>query len=640
MQGNELGELYRVFRREWRFFAGAFFGVLLVSVLYLLVAPRKYEVEARLLYRENMAVSPFMALSQATEGFGGLGAFLGLGSNLDNQVVALSSLDPFVAVCRKLPEEDLRALTRPNPLTFPLRMVRRLLFPPSPPRPPYLKAAIKLQKRVTIEPVGASGVIRIVYQDTDRERVMRVVRLLVEEAHHLSKENFSEYYRRAARSLEQQAALVLDSLNLVTDSFVTFQKTSHLFSLPEQLGALASTLQELARMEAEARALFAALNAQVKEVDTRRQTLLSLLQDSTVYQIPENRVLWDSLVALRVEYSRLLVQGTDSLSPRMVDLRRRIRAAEQAFLHRLQTVERHVLWGNPATILDSLQALEISLNLQYVSTRAQIQALKRLQMQYKTALDTLPEQVVRFLQLQARFSYLSSLYAGLLAQKDQMLALARNPVSAFYEVQGIHPPGDPVSPRPLLVLVLAVFVGTVGGVGAVLGRELVRTRLEVPDDLRALGGAVLGIYDLSESTTYPEVLARVLEWRSRQSPAPPRRLAFAGVIPEGAGTALLQAISRTLEALHIPGTPLSLRPGEDVQLLSMLHRPTQDLWVVYITPEPSDETLRTLLIHADAVVLLVSPGVELPQLEAWVSLLQSAETEFLGWAFIKPGSIP
>ena len=654
MQNNELRQLWRMFWRQRHLFVGVLLIVLFFALLLLVFGPRKYEVEARLLYKENTAVSPLVSLYQAGMGgaLGGLGGLLGMGANMDNQIALLSGLDLFVEVCKHLPEEDIRALTRSNPLTAPIRVLKRLFIPPAPPRPAYLKAAYRLRRRVRIEPVGASSVIRVVYRDTDRERTRRIVEQIVRVAHRFSERWMADYYSRAVQSLTRQLQETQSRLDSLEQSFVSFQQSTHLIVPDQQFASFAEQFSTLERMRAESETKMAALQAQIRAADTSREQLMRGLLDSSLYEIPQARILWDSLVMLRTEYVSLQIQGMDTAGARMKDLRRRIEHTQAQLSSLLQRSLKARIWGNPAFLLDSLQRVQLASNLLLVGTRAEREALHRLYKKYERMLDTIPPKLARYARYQAKYQYLITLITGLRGQLDQLQALANRPVSAYYTVQTPRIPGDPVSPRPILILAVAVFVGLLGGTGVAIGYELMRNRVEHPDDLADYGAPVLAV--MSTSTTSEDlsvlspVIARMRNWMASRSPSHRSVLIWTGWIPTATFSRWVDGwMSESIripevEAVWLTTPGVSSGQRSDIQTLEpeevalrVLDASTPSVLVMHPADHPMDPVLRSLLVSGDGVVLVVRRGLSLDVVDKWVSLMHVSKTELLGWIFLQ-----
>ncbi|MCF6192665.1 MAG: hypothetical protein L3J76_06010, partial [Candidatus Hydrothermae bacterium] len=425
----------------------------------------------------------------------------------------------------------------------------------------------------------------------------------------------------------------------------------HLLALDQQLASFAEWYSTLERMRVETETKMASLRAQLRAVDTLREHLVTGLLDSSLYRIPQARVLWDSLVVLRTEYVSLRIQGIDTTGARMQDLRRRIRETETQLSALLQQSLRARIWGDPAVLLDSLQRVQMDSEMMLLGIHAEQEALLRLQAQYEQVLDTLPDQAARYVRFQAKYQYLLAFLTGLRAQHDQLRILAAYPVSAYYTVQSPHIPGDPVSPKPILIFAVAVFVGVLSGTGVAVAYELMRNRVEHPDDLRDYGAPILAVVSSTmrkeDFVALAPVIARLERWLASSS-SHPGILLWAGWIPMNAYVHWVEGLSGTPD--RIPGIGMvwltspvaTLDSHEGVEIVEpeevmyrVLETPSSDVLIVHPADHPMDPVLQSLLVTSDAAVLVVRRGMSMDVVDQWMSLMGASGTEFLGWIFLQ-----
>ncbi len=628
-------DLMMLLWEQRRRFLGIFGGILVLGILWILVAPKTYEAEALLLYRENPAVSPAVAFTTPAGGLPGLAGILG-GGNLDNQLSLLNSLDLYVDACRQLPDEDLEYLLRPNPLTWPLRKLKRMLLPPAPPRPRYVKAAYKLRDRVGIEPVGASTVIRLVYRDVDRERVLRVIQAIRKSAQRMSQKINGEFYARAARSLEGQVRRVEDSLQEAQDDLVRFQRETGLLIPTKQTEALATTLEKLSELAVQVDAQMAGFRARVAQTDSMTQVWMTTFLDSVLTHAPETRILWDTLVALRTEYTMLHIGGMDTLQGRMQELRRRIQETERQLARRLQRQMALRIWGDPAVLLDTLQSVRVQTLVALADLRAQQRALQHWQDSLNSVLTRLPEDMARWLRLKTRVEYLTGLSASLRAMRDQVGAVAEHAIASFYPIQESYPPGEPVSPNPVLILFLSVVLGGILAFTGVVGPEVLSPRIyhsRAIEEIFALPVLAEIHGDRSPETWLPAVAFR---WHERiQAGEALPVLGIVGVFPETSP----ERLSRVLRPWHP-------RLG-NVQVVHVERGEGWDdsVWLKQMdrailfcpTRDPGDPRVRQALLRSDVVVFGVSRRTPIQVVRTWVQDAKTLGTSVLGFVFFHPG---
>jgi len=607
-------------------FLGIFGGMILLGLLWILVAPKTYEVEAFLLYRENPAVSPAAGLTSFGGGISGLAGLLG-GGNLDDQLSLLNSLDLYVDVCQRLPEEDLDYLLKPNPLTWPLRKLKSLLLPPSP-RPRYVKAAYKLRDKVQIEPVGASTVIRLVYRDEDRERLLRVMQAIQESAQRMSQRVNADFYARAAHSLEGQVKRVEDSLQAAQEELVRFQRETRLLMPPEQTERLVTALEKLSELSVQVDVRLAGFQARLQQSDSLTRKWMTALLDSALTHAPETRILWDTLVALRMEYTMLQISGMDTLQGRMQELRRRIREAELRLAQGLQRQMVLRVWGNPAIVLDSLKGGEVQALVAVADLRAQKQALQHWADSLNAVLDELPEEMAQWLRLRTRVEYLTGLSTGLRTLRDQVSALAEHAIASFYPLQDIYPPGDPVSPNPVLILFLAVVLGGIFAFTGVVGPEVLFPRIYHPrmvEDLFSL--PVLAEAHPGDPTSWISAVAfRWHELHDREKPL--RILGLVGAFSDTPFEAYAQTFktwTAHMGEIHLE----EVRSGGDGSLWKDQGKKV----LVCPVEDAEDPRIRKVLLRADGVVFGIRRGMPVQAVRGWIQTANSLGTEVLGFVF-------
>ncbi len=482
---QEIRLVGEILRRRWRTFGGVMGTVLGLALLFLLVAPKQYEVEGQLLYQE----SPLNLLAAGNLLGGALGSFIGVNPNLETQLALLSSLDLFREVSENLPEEDIRHITRLSPLLLPIRWVKRALFPRTPGHPPVLRAAYRLREDLVVEPVGAASVIRVVYQDTDRERALRVVQTYMEHALRFSQRVQERFYRRVARSLALRVQDVQDSLTRVEEALVAFQETTLTFSPEDQAPALFQQVLTLEGLRGEIEGELAGLRAQAEAGGVVQDSLLAgVIDERSLLESPSVRAVWDSLIALRVLYVQLRAQGLADTSHRLQEVASRIERMERLLRESLQGMLQQNVWGHPGMMLDSLALRAVGFRLGEAQLEAQLRVIRRELNRLEDSLRGLPQRALTYLRLRRELEFFQRMWATLEGQRAQMEVMAAAATPAFLVVQQPVIPAEPVSPSVLLVLVASVFLGGMFAVGGVFLRELLEQRVYHPQDAEGLLG--------------------------------------------------------------------------------------------------------------------------------------------------------
>lgn len=482
---SEIRFVIEVLRRRWLTFAGVLGGVWGFALLFLLVSPKKYEVEGELMYRE----SPLNLLAMGNLVGGALSGFIGVNPTLETQLTLLSSLDLFHKVTQQLPSDDIRYLTRTSPIFIPIRWLKRLVFPKPGHRPPTLRAAYRLQEDMVIEPVGAASVIRVAYQDVDQERAIRIVKAYIQQALDFSREVQKRFYRQVAQALVSQVQQAHDSLSQVEEALASFQAKTGVFSPEVQVPGLFQQLLTLEGLRGELEGRLAGLQAQGKILGILQDSILSRSVDNlTFLESPTTRILWDSLVSLQTVYIQLRAQGLSDTSTRLIRVSQQIRRLEQMLREALQRNLQEKSWGHPGVALDSMVVRAIGIRLGVARIESQLRVVQRELSRAEDTLRNYPPKALTYVRLYQRRAFFQQMWATLEQQRAQMEALADAATPSFLVIQHPVPPVEPVSPNVLLVLVAAFFLGGLLAVGGVFTHEFLSQRVYTPHEVETLLG--------------------------------------------------------------------------------------------------------------------------------------------------------
>lgn len=233
---------------------------------------------------------------------------------------------------------------------------------------------------------------------------------------------------------------------------------------------------------------------------------------------PAVQNMLQSITELENERAQLLVRRTpDNVDVRGID--RRIAEIEMQ------------LYQTATSYLESL-------NSQIASADANLG-------RFGNQLEQIPARELEFSRLLREQSLLAELYTLLQTRlKDAEIREAVTPL----DVQILDPalvPEEPVSPRPLRTLLLALLVGLVLGTGFAFARETMDTKIRTEADARAVGGgvAVLGLIPRGGSRS---VAMRRLRGRERVVVAAPNAFLGRDLVARTAPTSVPAEAYRTL----------------------------------------------------------------------------------------------
>ncbi|GBC98548.1 Tyrosine-protein kinase ptk [bacterium HR17] len=211
----------------------------------------------------------------------------------------------------------------------------------------------------------------------------------------------------------------------------------------------------------------------------RQQPLISA---TVVRQDPIVQQLRQQLAQLEVQRADYLVRYTpEHIALRQLDAT--IRTLQREIAQRArQLVREPEVAPNPAYQLLWQSWVEAETNR--FAMAARLQGLSRLTMLLRERLASLPESQRRFAALLRQQQALEQVYANLLVQLETNRLQEATQTRQVVVVDLSTPPKAPVSPRPLLSLVMAVTLGTIMGFAFALIWSTYTDTVQTPDELR------------------------------------------------------------------------------------------------------------------------------------------------------------
>lgn len=203
-------------------------------------------------------------------------------------------------------------------------------------------------------------------------------------------------------------------------------------------------------------------------------------------------------------------RASELLSQQLIELKERVAEAERN-LQRYK--EKHGLTNIPSIRekdaflqeakleLVKLQTEESKLSKRYlpahpqrISIRSQIEGLsEKIKEEDQKSLE-LSRVAIEYSQLERESETSRKIYESLLARQEETQSAAQTQSSNIMIVDRAVPPTRPFKPRPLVNIMVALFVGVVGGVLLAFFIEYLDPTVRIPDDIeKAVGLEVLGI---------------------------------------------------------------------------------------------------------------------------------------------------
>jgi succinoglycan biosynthesis transport protein ExoP len=256
-------------------------------------------------------------------------------------------------------------------------------------------------------------------------------------------------------------------------------KESHKVSSLE--GESAETLQKLTQAEillnttrSDRAAAERSLRAVRGTIATQRQGIVPNVTNTASLS---SQGMKQRLVTLQQQYAQLSVQGYASDHPRMVQLRQEITQAKQTLATEAANLTRSGATSDPIATLDQYSQQALALQVQVQSLRAREASLQRTVSEYKGQLTRLPNLEVGLARLTRERDANQKTYTSLLDNRESIRVAQGNQVPNARVVDWAEVPQDPIFPRKLLNLALALVLGLMVGSGVGLYQESGRTGL-------------------------------------------------------------------------------------------------------------------------------------------------------------------
>jgi uncharacterized protein involved in exopolysaccharide biosynthesis len=356
---------------------------------------------------------------------------------------------------------------------------------------------VALQRRVKIEAVRKSSVIRVSYESDDPEWAVQVVRMLVDtyleqRADRYQSPQAVEFFRNQMDAAEQRLAGYEDALEIfLEESGMTMVKgpqgTDALAAqkalVMDRLADLENSLGDATVEYQETSQEVANIKARIAQEPERIESGSRLNQDATTEEIEKG------LAAMRLERDRLL-QDFKPDSRFVTDIETQIRMAEE----RLEEVRARLGVSrtevNPVYL--QLRSDLVRAEAQVAGTQARIDSLKRQVALHRARLDDLNEKAFQMEDLRRETQAAEQDYLLYRNKHEEARISAAMDRERFINVTVAQPAEMPLEPVPrglLMKMVIAILIGVVGGVGIAFALEqyLVRSFTTGEEIERRLG---------------------------------------------------------------------------------------------------------------------------------------------------------
>lgn len=203
-------------------------------------------------------------------------------------------------------------------------------------------------------------------------------------------------------------------------------------------------------------------------------------------------------------------QATQLISGQLAELKQKVAASQRKLqqykedkgLVNIPSIhEKDVFLQEAKLELVKVQAEESKLAKRYLSEhpkmihiRSQIEGLKEKIKEEETRIMSFSRSAIDYEELEREAESSSQIYESLLKRLQETTSEAQTQASNILIVDQAQPPLRPYTPRPLVNMMIAFFLGSIGGCLLAFFLEYLDSTIKIPDDVeRGLGLELLGI---------------------------------------------------------------------------------------------------------------------------------------------------
>ncbi len=346
------------------------------------------------------------------------------------------------------------------------------------------QAALRLQQDLKVDAVKKSNVITVTFDHQKPDMAALVLNTLVKEylVRHLDVYKNPQSYEFFA----QQTQDAKDKLQQTQAAMLTFKKEHDLSSLNDQrlillknAGDARAALDQTLSDQAATRDRLQQLRAQLATTPT--SIPLDVERDKNAFAISN---LQARLVDLQIKERDLTTKYTDQ--NRLVrDVRAQIQMTEKA-LAEAENKDYEKVRTGVNTVRQALDQEVFKNNAELQALTAKAESQKAQLAQYQNGLQKLNADEATYTRMQQELDAYQQNYHLYLTKAEESRissAMDKEKMSSVSLIEPAQPPIDPASPKLLLNMVLAVFLGALGAVGLAFSSEYLDGRLEKAEDV-------------------------------------------------------------------------------------------------------------------------------------------------------------
>lgn len=478
-----LTDIFKILKRNRLLIISIVFIVLIVTALYAFLAPKIYEASATL--KMSSSDNSLLKLASSVPSF----IFSGTGVKSDYQtsiemIKSRRTLERVVDDLKLQELERFKDSSRDRLINF-------------------------LSENVKVESIKDTSLVRISFQDKDREFAQRVVDSVVKSYIKTLEEVAQNEAISTRKFIESQLPAIEERLNKAELALQKFKEENKIFLLEEQTKLL---LENLTSFESQLLQAKVSMEEAKKESEAI-QDILSKEEKMVItsQMISDNPVvvqLRSRLVELNIELAGLLTKYK-STDQQVVALKNQISEVEKQLQNEVTKIvsqEQKTINPNYQTLLSRLITLEVQVN----TNDAYIQALEKVINGYQSQVEELPRLERELFGLMREREIAETLYTMFVQKREEARIQEAGASSGVSVVDEAFVSDIPVKPNKKLILaigfVLGIFLGTLGA----FGKEFLDNTVKDVKEIHYLSKNVQVVGQISEAENpNPDLISAV-----------------------------------------------------------------------------------------------------------------------------------
>lgn len=355
-----------------------------------------------------------------------------------------------------------------------------------------------LSENIEVQPIKDTSLVKISFQDKDKEFAKKLVDTLVNSYIQTLKEVAQNEASNTRKFIESQLPQVEERLNKAELALQRFKEKNKVFSLDEQAKLL---LENLSNFESQ----FLQAKISVDEAKNEREAIQKVLSKEekmvvASQMIADNPVvvqLRSKLVDLNIELAGLLTEYKNT-DQQVLALKKQIDEVKKQLqneVSRIVSQEQKTINPNYQTLLSRLISLEVQIN----TNDAYIQALEKVIKNYQSQVDKFPEIERELFGLMRERQVAETLYTMFVQKKEEARIQEAGASSGVSIVDGAFVSDIPVKPNKKLILAIGFVLGIFLGVLGAFGKEFLDKTIKDSKEVFYLAGDTQIIGQISKT---------------------------------------------------------------------------------------------------------------------------------------------